>query len=180
MYEAKSFPSFFSAKTGMLESQRFPPVEIPASSSAWQVSGGGGWWEGSHRRTGRSATCHTPTESICDLALALCTPPRAGRGLQLVGCVCAFFFACVSFACVQTSTTFTPCHCLVGRTALIGMPSGYVADGRVSISFAMRRAHAPLGSWSTWSPHFTHSLTHLRFSSLFPLFSTRTTIKSGQ
>jgi hypothetical protein len=128
--------------------------------SAWQVRAGGGWWEGSHWRAGRSASVHTPTESICDLALASFASSHAGNG----GASAFIFFAC--FVPLPH-----PCRAEGGRTALMTMPFVYVGIEHVSIRFTAPHARAPLGSWST-SPRLGHPAwsslveTHFIFSPL--------------
>jgi hypothetical protein len=67
---------------------------------------GAGSWEGSHWRAGWSASVHTRTDSICDLASALCALPHAGHWLSpLEG---TFFFACFVRVCRDASPPSPP------------------------------------------------------------------------
>jgi hypothetical protein len=155
--------SRFPLKTGMLESQRFLSrlVEIPASSSGvHSPSGEVGCegWEG--WRAGRSASVHTHTESICDLASTLCALPRAGHGSchlpELRGCSACVFIFCMYFVRVCRDAHLSrPCRAEGGRTAPMAMPSRYVGIEHVSIRLTAPHARAPLGSWSTRSSHFS-------------------------
>jgi hypothetical protein len=82
------------------------PGLLRASSSCLSGEAGGegwGWWEG--WRSGWSASVHTPTESICDLALASFAPPHAGNGGR---CCVLLSFLRVSCICSCTSSRAPP------------------------------------------------------------------------
>jgi len=99
--------------------------------------------------TGARVSVHTPTESICDLASALCA--RAGRGSWGV-CGLSFLYTVYRHACVVTHTPVTSAERKVGRTALTTVPFGHVGIEHVSIRFTDPHARAPLGSWRVRSP----------------------------
>ena len=111
--------------------------------------------------TGARVSVHTPTESICDLASALCA--RAGHGSWGV-CGLSFLYVfrtVYRHACVVTHTPVTSAERRVGGAALMTMPFGHVGIEHVSIRFIAHHARAPLDSCRVRSPRLSsHVKTH--------------------